>query len=153
MPTRNDQANGWQLRFASLLMGFQKCGANVSFQMIDRNERPVQRMSERFSVSNPDQKRTNQARAAGYADGVQILEAQAGLLHRFADHRNNFPQVFPRCQLGYDSAILAVNIDLRSHDAREDVATVGNHRGGGFVARRLYAQDSYRFAGLFHGSA
>ena len=35
-----------------------------------------------------------------------------------------------------------MNIDLRSYDAREDLAAVGNDRGSGFIARRFDTENS-----------
>jgi len=51
--------------------------------------------------------------------------------------------MFARGQLRHYAAVFAVDIDLRSHDAGQDFAPIGNHRRGGFVAGRFNAQDAH----------
>src|SRR5271156_1884925 len=91
----NDQADGGKFRAAIASgTGFEKDGVNVASEMVDRDERFSQREGESFSVGHADEQRTDQTRALGDGDGVEILQGDAGLFDGFANDRNDLAEVF-----------------------------------------------------------
>jgi hypothetical protein len=112
-------------------------GVNVSFDVMDGNERDLAGEAEGFSVCDTDKQRSNKSRAGRDRDGGEIAERNARLLESLADHRHNGAQVFTRGELGNDPAIFCVNVELRGDDARANLAALLDNGGGGFIARTL----------------
>jgi len=139
---RNDEADGGKFRDDSGLVSLEKDRVDVSFEVIDGNERFAEGLRESFGISDSHQERTNETRALCHAHGVDVGEIEAGLGKCFADDWDDLAEVFARGKFRYDSAVFAMNIDLGSDDAGEDFAAVGDDGGGGFVARRFDAEDA-----------
>jgi len=89
----------------------------VPFQVIDGHKRLGRRQPECLAVRDADEERPNQSGATSYGDSVEVSESHLRLAERFPHDRHDLPQVFARCQLGDDAAILAVNFLLRRHHA------------------------------------
>ena len=67
----DDQREHRKLQLAvAVLPLFQQHGVNVSFEMIDGDERLVERISERLGVAQADQQRAGQSGALGDGDGI-----------------------------------------------------------------------------------
>src|SRR6185503_15480811 len=69
-------------------------------------------------------------------------ELQAGRRERLAHDGTDRLDVAPRRQLGYDAAVLRVQVVLGSHDRREHARAVLHHGGGGLVAGALDRQNA-----------
>ena len=52
---RDDKADGGKFGNGAGFVRFQKNGVDMSFEMVDGNQRLVQRKSERLAISDPDQ--------------------------------------------------------------------------------------------------
>ena len=112
----------------------QQNRVNVTFEMVDGDERLAQGEGQRFGVGNPHQQCARQAWALGHGDGIQIGEADAGFVQRRANHRNDVAQMFARGEFRNHAAIGRMDGDLRGHNAREDAPPALHHRGRGLVA-------------------
>jgi len=139
---RNDEADGGKFRDDSGWVSLEKDRVDVALEVIDGNERFAQGLRESFGISDSHQERTNETWALCHAHGVDVGETEAGLGQCFADDWDDLAQVFARGKFRYDSAVFAMNIDLGSDDAREDLAAIGDDSRGGFVAGRLDAKDA-----------
>ena len=72
MATGNDQADSGQRRHMASFSRFEKHGVYVTLQVIDGDERLVERESESFAIRHAYQKCANQAGATRDSDGVEI---------------------------------------------------------------------------------
>ena len=71
MSAGNHQSQQGKAQVAvSLLALFEQDGMNVTFEMINRNQRLFQRERQRFGVADADQERSGKARALGDGDCV-----------------------------------------------------------------------------------
>src|SRR5579864_1653707 len=59
---------------------------NVSFEMVYRDQRLIQRKSQRLRISHAYQQRSRQAWSLGDCNGVNALVALPGLLQRAPHH-------------------------------------------------------------------
>ena len=147
VPPRNDQAHRRQPRRPPRFVRFQKNCMHVPLKMIHRYERPPQRLRHRFSVRNSDQQCPHQPRPLRHTNRVHIRKLHPRLRNRLTHHRHDLPQVFPRRQLRHHPAILAVNLDLRSDDTRQNLPPVRDYRRRRLIARRFNPQDSHGLCG------
>jgi hypothetical protein len=116
---------------------FEQNRVNVSFDMMDRDQGDLAGEAEGLGVCDTDKERTDKAGAGGDRDGRKTAKRNARLLQSLVNNRADSAQVFARGELGNDPAILCVNVELGSDDARANAATIFDNGGGGFVARTL----------------
>src|SRR5215469_5416485 len=116
---------------------------NVALQMIHRQQGLSECFGERFAIGNADEQRTHKPGSLGYADGVHFVEAQHGFGQSPTHHRNDLTKMFARGQLRDHTAVLAVNIDLRSYHTGEDPVAIDDDRSSGLVTRRLNPENTY----------
>ena len=135
------QIAGSSGRFAAEVR-FKEYGVNVAFQVIDGHERFAEFGGQDPAVRHSHQERTDEAGALGHADGIDVREIEARLEKRFADDGNDLAQVFARGEFGNHAAVLAVNIELRGDDARQNIAAIHDDGGGGLVTRRLDSKNA-----------
>jgi len=114
---------------------------NVAFQMIDRDQRLVERERQRFGIGDPDQQSARESRTLGYGDGIDRFVGTLRFRQSLAHHRNNRPQMLARSQLGHNSSIRLMSRDLRSHNVRNHLSARTHHRRSGFVARAFNAKN------------
>jgi hypothetical protein len=143
VPAGYDQADGRQFGSSAIQVSLKKCGMNVAFQMIDRQQGLSKRFGERFPVSDSDEERAHESGSLGNADGVHFIEAQPGVGQGFTHHGNDLAQMLARSELGNHTTVSAVNIDLRSHHARKNAAAIDDDGSSGFVAGRLDAENAH----------
>ena len=145
MAAGNDEADGGEFRIFLSGVGFQEDGVNVSFEMIDGDERLPKCEGENFAVREADEESAGEAGTLRDGDSVEIGEGDVGLVECFANDGNDFAEMFAGGKLGNDAAEFAVNVNLRGDDAREDAASTGDDGGGRFVAGGFDAQDQIFF--------
>ena len=63
----------------------------MTFEVIDSNQRLVERKRQRLSIADPDQQRSGKSRPLCYRQRVNGLVALAGIRQRLAHDRNNRP--------------------------------------------------------------
>jgi hypothetical protein len=114
---------------------------DVTFEVIDGDQRFPEGIGKRFRVADADQQRTRQTRADGDSDGVQVAEGDAGLRQRSADHGHDVAQMLAGSQLGDDSAIRGVDGNLRSDHIRKSLRTPPHNGGRGFITGAFDAQN------------
>ena len=114
---------------------------NVSFEMIDRNQRLVERKCQSLGETDADQQRARQAWPLRNRKSIKGLVGLARIGQRLADDRHNGPQMLARSQFRHYSAIGRVGNDLREHDVRDNLLARSHDCGCGFVAGTLDAED------------
>ncbi len=119
----------------------QQHRVNVAFEMIDADQRLVRRVSQRLGIAEADKQCTGQPRALGDGQRVDRFIALASVFQCFADHGSDGAQVFPRCQLGHDSAVGLVGCDLRVHHTRHHFLARADHCRCSLVAGAFDAED------------
>lgn len=66
---------------------------NVSFEMVDCDERLAESEGKGFGIGDSNEQCSGKTGAFGYGDGVEILERDAGLGDGGADNGNDVAQV------------------------------------------------------------
>jgi hypothetical protein len=113
MPSRNDQRHHRKLQLAiSLLPLLEQHGMNVTFKMIDSDQRLLQRECQSFRVADPHQQRTGEARPLSYGQSVDRFKGLARFRQRLPHDGNNRPQMFARSQLRDYTTIRLMRRDL-----------------------------------------
>jgi len=136
------QSEHRKFQFAiAFLALFQQDGVDVSLEMIDSDERFLDRVGERLGVTQTNQQRSGEPRTLGDRDGIDGLVRPACIVERFADDGNDGTQMLARSQFGYHSAVGLVSGELRIHDIRDQLLTRAHHGRRGFVARALDAEN------------
>ena len=100
---------------------------DVSFQMVDRNQRLIQREGERLGKADAHQQSASQSRPLCDRDGIDGLIRLSRFGQRLPHHRNDGPQMLARSQLRNHSSIRPVRGDLRSDDIRENLFARTHH--------------------------
>ena len=91
-------------------------------QVVDRNEREPARPGERLRRLHADEQRADQPRPARDRDAVDVVERRVGLVERLANDGRRELEVPARRDLGHDAAVARVQLGLRRHDVRANLA-------------------------------
>ena len=124
----------------------------VPLQVVDRDEGNAQHQRDRLRRRRADHDPADQARPGRRRDRVQVLEADAGLVHRPTHKPLDVIEVGARGDLGHHAAEWAMLVHLRKDDVRQNLALVGHQPDGGFVATGLESQYDHRKSVLSAGS-
>src|SRR5713101_635074 len=109
-------------------------GIDMTFDVIDADQRFVQRERHRLRVRNAHQQRTNQARSDRDRDAVDLFFRQARARERLFDDRNDLVEVFARSKFGNHAAKALVSCNLRGNHGRDDLAAITHERSRGLIA-------------------
>ena len=91
----------------------QPVGANVTLDVVHRDQRQPARLGERTTSVQPDHERAGQSRALRRRNVVDALPASAGVGERLAHERDERAQVLARGNLGHHAASRGVQLRLR----------------------------------------
>ncbi len=119
----------------------------MRLQMIDREKRLSSRQREAFARHQPDEHTADEARARRRGDPVEIGDPQLRFLQGARDQMVDRLDMGARGDLRHHAAIGGMGGDLAHDLVAEDFAAPfraqPNHRGGGFVASGLDAQNAH----------
>ena len=145
--SRHNQGEHRKLQLViALLPLFQQNRMDVAFEMVDRNQRLVERERQSLGIADADQQRSGEAGTLRDRDRIDRVVSLIGLSQRLPHDGNNRPQVLARCQLGHNAAVGLMRRDLRSHHVRDDLLARAHHGRRGFVAGTFDAED----VGVWH---
>ena len=123
-------------------------GVEVAFQVIDRDERNVERQGQRLGRGQADDQGPDQARPRGDGDHPQVAERDSRPAQGLVDHGQHLPDVGSRGDLRNHPAEPLMQAHLRSHHAGEDPRHPDGrrprpleHRRPGLVAGGLDGQE------------
>ena len=85
---------------------------DVPFQMVDRDQRLLQRECQRLCKTDPYEQRAGQARSLRHGERINALVSLVGIFEGLADHRHNRTQMLARGQLWHYSAVRSVGGEL-----------------------------------------
>ena len=108
----------------------------MSMQMVDGDQRQPPRPGERLRRRDADEQRADQAGLRRHRDRVRLVTVE-----RLLDHGRDQLEMPATRNLGHDAAEARMQLVLRRDHARDDLAVVGDERGGGLVAARLDPED------------
>jgi len=121
---------------------------DVTFEVVDGDERFLQREGERLGVGDADEQGAGESGAFGDGDGVEVGECEAGAGDGLAHDGDDVAQVLARGELRHDAAEDGVHLHLRGDDVGEDLRARAHDGCGGLVAGAFDAEDYFlRFAG------
>ena len=144
----DDQGEQGKLQIAiAVLALFEQHSVNVSFEMVDGDERLVSGESEGLGVAQADQQSARESRALCDGDCVDGFVGLAGIFESLANHRHDGAEMLARSELGDNSSEGLMGGDLRVNDVGDEFFARAHDGGGGFVAGRLDAED----VGVWHG--
>ena len=132
-------------------------GERVRLEMIDGDEGAPKAERDRLPGCHPDDETADEAGAGRSRHRVDRAEVESGLGKRLADRRIEKLDMGARGNLGHDAAIGGMEVELRAHHARQDLApsarSAADERCGGLVAARLDPEHGQRgvFGGGVHG--
>ena len=95
---------------------FQIIGRDVSADVVYRNKRFAQRKRQRFAEVCTDQHCADESRCAGRSDRVHLVRLHARLFQCTFGHAHDRFHVTARSDLGHDTAVQRVRLDLRVND-------------------------------------
>ena len=119
----------------------EKVCKDVALEMVDADERLVERKGQRLGRRDADEQGADETGAVRHSDLVDVLERHAGLAHGLIDDGHDVDDVLARSDLWHNTAKFLVNGDLRRDDVRQDRAATAQHGGRRLIAARLNAQS------------
>ena len=119
-------------------IGAQKRREQMAFQVVDADDRLVQRRRQRAGRARTHQQRPGQPRPAGESHHVNIVQCAPGLLQHLARQRHHAADVVTAGQLRHHAAESLVHLDLAvqsvGQQLRHLARTHGNQGHAGFIA-------------------
>src|SRR6202023_2527779 len=89
----------------SLLPLFEQHRVNVTFEVVDGNQRLLQSKRQRLGVTDADQQGSGQPWPLGNGNRVNRLVASTRIRQRLANHWNDGAQMLARCQFRNYAAV------------------------------------------------
>src|SRR5260370_15440994 len=109
-------------------------GIDMTFDVIDADQRFVQRERHRLRERYTHQQRANQARPNRHRDAVDLFLRQARARERLFDNRNDLVQMLARSKFGNHAAKALMRCNLRGDHGRDDLAAITHERRRGLIA-------------------
>ena len=106
----------------------------MPLEMIHRDQRLAESKGKCLGVQNADQQRAGQTWSLRHGHGIEVVEADARLLHRRPDDRDDVAEMFARGQFGDDAAIRSVQCDLAGNHIPEHIASYAHYGRRSLVA-------------------
>ena len=139
VPAGDDKA---QKRRLQVRVG-QIVGRDMALDVVDRNERHIERQCSRLGKIHADEQRADKAGRIGHGDGVQLAARQAGVLQRLLGKTVDGLNMLARGDLRHNAAVFAVQRHLRGDAVRQDASSVLHNGDGGLVAGGLNGKDPH----------
>ena len=112
------------------------CG-DMSFDVRNGKQRLAPRIRERFCKVDAHKQRSEQPRAVGDGNGVDVVLGHICLFKRFFDDVFDCERVISACNLGHYAAETSVDLDLRCHNVGHDFPAVSHDCTSGLVTARF----------------
>ena len=106
VPSRDNQSEHGKLQLViALLPLFQQNRMDVTFEMVDGNQRLVEGEGQSLGVADAHKQRSGKAGSLGDRDRIDRVESLVGLSQRLTDDRHDRPQMLARRQLRNHAAV------------------------------------------------
>ena len=113
--------------------------------MMNTNQRNIRSKTDSFSLSHAHQKSTNQPRAIGDTDGIQIFQSYSSLFQSFFNNSIDSLDMFSGGDLRHYTAVFLMNIDLRRDHIRQNSPSVLDHCRSRLITGTFQSQNQYIF--------
>src|SRR5438067_1074858 len=97
----------------------QPAGVNMSFNVIDANERYAERQGQHFRAADADEQGTDQARRVMHRHAADLVQPYVGLFECLVDDGKKALQMSPGGYLWNNPAETGMQIGLGSDDTRQ----------------------------------
>ena len=139
VPAGDDEA---QKRRLQVRVG-QIVGRDMALDVVDRNERHIERQCSRLGKIHADEQRADKAGRIGHGDGVQLAARQAGVLQRLLGKTVDGLNMLARGDLRHNAAVFTVQRNLRGDTVRQDTPSVLYDGNGSLVAGGFNGKDPH----------
>jgi hypothetical protein len=130
MPARDEQQ---QIREGKIGIG-QARAERMALEMVDRDERLACGVCQRLAGDEPDHHATDQPRAGGGGDRIDVAQSDAGVGERAFDQRHQRLDMRARGDFGHHAAERTMRGFLAGKAVRQDAAVAGDERRCRFIA-------------------
>ena len=119
----------------------EKRRQEVSLEVVDADHGTPEREADPCRDRRSHQERAGESRPLGEGDEIDVLEAAPRALKGRGRQGQKTPHVVAGGELGNDSAVLRVQLDLRMQLVGEEPLARVVERDAGLVAGGFYAED------------
>ena len=119
----------------------QIVGGDVATDVVDRDQRHVQRIGHGLGEADPHQHGADETGGIGDGHGVHVALGEPGIGQRLIRQTGNGLHVLAGGDLRHYAAVESVHIRLREDGVGEDRASVPHHGHGGLVAGGFKGQN------------
>ena len=137
MPARNHKRRRGKLHFRVC----DEVGIQMCLDMVNRDNRNPEGLSEGFSGCHSDEQSTEKAGAVCDTNRSDVLKREVCFRQRLPDNRNQQLNVAPRCKLGHNAAIASMLIHLTGDDGAQQLAAILHNRTRCLITARLNPED------------
>lgn len=124
------------------LAGFHDHRMNVPLDMIHGNQRHMCGEAEGLCIGNADKKRPDETGPLGHCNRIDRRERDSSAPDGFAHDRDDRAQMLSRSEFGNDTTVLAVHVELRSHDRGQNSLAIFDDSSGCFITGGLYGENA-----------
>ena len=114
MAARNDERDKWRLE----LWSGEEIREDMSFEMVDADERHAERERKAFRRRHADKQRADETGAVRHGDLIDVFELDARLVNGLVNDGQDVHDMLARGDLRHDAAEFLVHGDLRRDDVR-----------------------------------
>jgi hypothetical protein len=114
---------------------------DVPFQMVNRDQRLLQRKGESFCVTDPHQQSSGQTGTLSYGDGTYRIVGVAGFGERLSNHWHDCAQMFARSQFRDNSSIRLMSCDLGCDNVGDQLLARTHHGSRCLITGAFDAKD------------
>ena len=125
-------------------IGFEQRREQVAFEMVDADDRHLEREAQRGGNAGADQQRPGQPRPFGIGDGLDIVQGAAGLLQDLPGQRQHAPDVVARGEFRHHPAVFGVHRHLGVQRMGEQAALRMVQSNAGFIAGGFDSEDEHK---------
>jgi small subunit ribosomal protein S21 len=112
----------------------------MALEMMDREHRPLQCVTEGVSDAGADQQCAGEPGPDRDGDGIDLCARSLRLVEHLIEKRQDAHDVVARREFRHDAAVIAMHHNLRMQCLRKDAGVAVEQRQSGFVARSFNAE-------------
>lgn len=116
---------------------------DVTLDMVHTDQWDREAKCQRLCIADTHKQRSDEAGSLRDGDGIYRVEPNIGFSKCLRDYALDLCEVLARGELGNDTSVRFVKIDLRSDDGRHDPAPLVYDSGGSFIARCFDSKDQH----------
>src|SRR5687767_15413726 len=115
----------------------------MRLEVVDRDERTAERVGHPFGGVHAHDQRTGEPGPLRDGNGVDVVAVDSGVPQCLLDDRDDGRDMASCRELGNDTAVALMDVELGGYDRGEDLASSGYDRRRRLIARCLDAEDDH----------